>query len=240
MARRRNYDASPEAIVRALLSTTKKGLRHKRGVNPDYVFPHELIERGEEKRPIKRGEATYQEYAVALRHLERQESFHRDDIAALREHSDQVAEDARDLPWTIVRNWSEEIFNRIADGRLPLGWTDPAALLNARTAQIQIATIKLATSRQESGYGRSNTGSQAPAFDRDDKSMGKPCGPWNRNEANCDKAAKGKAHMEDDLKLVHMCAYCAYKLGKMLGHSEAACGNKRRNNDKKTDDRKGF
>lgn len=233
---RRHLDASPEALVRAILSTTKRGLRHKRGVNPEYIYPFELIERGTEKKAIKRGEATYQEYAVALRFMEKQSAFSTSDIEALREHSLQVAEDARVLPWPIVRGWSEEIFDRIADGRLPKGWKDPAALMYARLAQIQIAAITPAPNN-DTGYARGRSTTRPAVFDRDDRDAGKPCGPWNRSEASCTKAARGQSHQEDGLKLVHMCAFCAYKLGKVLYHSEAVCSNKKRNAERKPDGR---
>lgn len=233
-------DASPESLVRAILATTRKGLRHKKGVHPDYVYPHELIERGSDKKPIKRGEASYEEYAVALRFMENQSAFHPDDLPALRAHSLQVAEDARELPWFIVREWSEEIFDRIADGRLPQGWRDPVALSNARFAQIQISSIQRRP-RQDPAPGRGTTAPSAPVYDKDDKNSGKPCGPWNRAESSCEKTTRGRYHMEEGLKLVHICAYCAYKLGRTLAHSELVCANKRRNVDKKGDnERKGF
>lgn len=230
---------SPESLVRALLSTTKKGLKHKRGVHPDYIYPFELIERGTEKKGIKRGEATYEEYAVALRFMENQPAFHPDDLPALREHSLQVAEDAKVLPWSFVREWSEEVFDKIADGRLPSGWRDPMALANARFGQLQIASIQR-KQRQDPGHGRGSGASQAPAFDREDRNMGKPCGPWNRNESACDKANRGKYHTEDGLRYSHICAYCAYKLGRVLPHSEVNCANKKRNSAKPDTERKGF
>lgn len=239
---RRRYDGSPEELARAILSSSRKGLRQKRGVDPDYIYPYELIERGLEKKSIKRGEATYFEYVVALRYMENQSAFRTSDIPALREHSMQVMEDAKVLPWPIVRQWSEEVFDRIADGRIPKGWKDPVILTNTRLSIIQIAAIHNQKNQSDQSYGRGSGSFQTVAYDKEDKSSGKPCGPWNRAESQCTKATKGRYHVEDGLKLVHMCAYCAYKLGRVLPHSEAICSNKKRNSDRKPSEseKKGF
>ena len=77
---------------------------------------------------MKKGEATREEYVLGLKRMEAQPSFPAHTLPALSRHQETVAQDNCSLPWETVRRYSEETFTQIADGRLPQGWDDQAAI----------------------------------------------------------------------------------------------------------------
>ena len=72
--------------------------------------------------------ATREEYVLGLKHMDAQRRFSAHALPALSKHPETVAEDNCSIPWETVRCYSEEMFTRIADGRLPRGWDDQAAI----------------------------------------------------------------------------------------------------------------
>ena len=85
--------------------------------------------------------------------------------------------------------YSEETFTRIADGRLPRGWDDQAAI-----------DIVIGVARKAPAHAHAHANAATPkaadclkhaANVKNAKaSMGAPCGPWNRNPVACDKARR--------------------------------------------------
>lgn len=215
--------ATEEEAVKALLGAAKKGMNDTRS---EYMFPHQLVRRGDGAKPIRRGEASMEEYGLALALLERHPGFPDEDIAALGDHRLQVARDVISMPWEVVRRYSEETFEKIGTGAVEGGWGNTAAIDNIRVAVI--ATASLARRSDQNGYQTNGRGPYARDTD------GTLCGPWNRGEAFCTLAKPGTTHMAGNVKLIHICGYCANKFGKMAPHTEATCGAKRRFNERET------
>ena len=57
----------------------------------------------------------------------------------LSRHQETVAQNNCSIPWETVRRYLEETFTRIADGRLPRGWDDQAAIDILRIEVIAVA-----------------------------------------------------------------------------------------------------
>ena len=104
----------------------------KKGIPADYMFPYDLIERGDSGKTIKKGESTREEYMLGLIRLMIHPAFPSADIKPLTLHIAAVAKDNCKLPWQVVRRYSEETFSQIADGRIPTGWQDITAIINIR------------------------------------------------------------------------------------------------------------
>ena len=71
--------------------------------------------------PVKKCDATKDEYMLGLRRLETQRGFPSHAVNALLRYQEMVAQDNCKLAWATIHCYSEEIFTRVADGatRLP-------------------------------------------------------------------------------------------------------------------------
>ena len=124
-------------IITAAASGKAYGRKH--GIPHMYLFPYDLVERGDEGKAIKKGEATREEYVLGLKRMEAQRRFIAHALRVLSRHQEKVAQDNCSIPWETVRRYSEEILMKIADGRLPQGWDDQAALYILRIEVITAA-----------------------------------------------------------------------------------------------------
>ena len=52
-----------------------KAYGRKQGIPRKYLFPYDLVERGDEGKVIKKGEATQEEYVLGLKRMEAQASI---------------------------------------------------------------------------------------------------------------------------------------------------------------------
>ena len=102
-------------------AASEKAYSSKRGISRKCLFTYDLVERGDEGKAIKNGEATREEYVLELKHMEAQRRFLAHTLPVLLRHQETVAQDNCAILWETVRRYSEETFTRIADGRLPRG-----------------------------------------------------------------------------------------------------------------------
>ena len=151
-------------------------------------------------------------------------------LPALSRHQETVAQDNCSLLWETVRRYSEETFTRIADGRLPQGGHDQAAIDILRIEIIAAAgkaPFHCHTHGTGSAHAAVSKAADWPRHQADTKnvydraSMGAPCGPWNRNWAACDKAWKGESHGAPPNRFTQVCGYCSNVRRITTTHPEA-------------------
>ena len=117
-----------EAVRLIVTAADGKTTHRKKCISTKYLFPFDLVKRGDEGKAVIKGEATKDEYMLGLNSLETQCGFHSHTINALLRHQEMVGQDNCMLAWANVHRYSEEIFMRVADSRLPRGWRHEADL----------------------------------------------------------------------------------------------------------------
>lgn len=136
-------------------------------------------------------------------------------------HIEQVLEDSRSYNWaSAVRPWSNEVFSRVAEGRLSDGWASYNEIQLLRISISQTSTAKLtAQSDNQQGFrsGQSN-------FANDSLRGGPPCVNFN-SQKGCSLPS---GHIVNGQKLTHICAYCLFNAAAARPHSEYFCRNRQR------------
>ena len=213
-------DAAAEALrMIAAAAQNKSTLAiKKKGIPVNYVFPYDLVDRGDNAKSIGKGEASKDEYILGLKRMESHPTFPANSLLALSQHQEAIAQDNCTLPWAVVRRYSEETFLRIADGRLPEGWLNPMALEVVRLGIL--ATANLLTTDPAAPHRQQGRDPKNP-YDKD--TNGAPCLIWNRDPDRCDKAAKGESHGSGAQKLSHICGFCANVRHIVAHHPENRC-----------------
>ena len=214
-------EAAEEAVRLIVAAAQDKKLPRKKGIPSSYVFPYELVERGYEGKHIKKGDASREEYTLGLRRLESNPDFPRYALAALSRHQDIIAQDNCTIPWPVVRRYSEDIFTRIADGRIPLGWSDTTALDNVRIEHIAMAQHLPTPAPQPKSSAYKHTAEPRNPYDK--ATNGIPCAVWNRDTEKCEKADRGETHTVGHVKYAHICGFCANVRHIVAGHPESSC-----------------
>ena len=219
--------AADEALrlIAAAAQSKSVATDKKKGSSADFVFPYELVHRGDTGKKIKKGEASREEYVLGLIRLSTHPSFPTADIKALTIHQATIARDNCKLPWQLVRRYSEEIFSQIADGRLPQGWKETGAIDLIRIETIAMSNMDGNETGSTSKYTGRTAGDPKKQFDK--ASMGTPCIVWNRESSNCDKAQKGEKHGSGAQTYVHICGFCAYVRRVVANHPEHKCYSKK-------------
>ena len=198
--------------------------RLKKGSADGFVFPYQLVDRGDLGKKIKKGESTREEYVLGLIRLSKHPKFPAADVQALAAHQAIIARDNCKLPWQLVRRYSEEIFAQIADGRLPGGWSDTGAIDLIRIETIAMSNIgEYETTNTK--YNSRSAGDPKKQYDK--ASMGTPCIVWNKEASNCDKAQKGEKHGSGAQTYAHICGFCAYVRRVAANHPEHKCYSKK-------------
>ena len=75
-----------------------KAYGRKHGIPSKYLFPYNLVERGDEGKAIKKGEATQEEYILGLKCMEAQWRFPAHALPELSRHQETVAQDNCSIP----------------------------------------------------------------------------------------------------------------------------------------------
>ena len=203
-----------------------KKTTRKKGIPASYVFPFEVVDRGEEGKTIKKGDASKDEYILGLIRLQSSPDFPRDSVPELIQHLESVLQDNCVIPWPVVRRYSEDIFTRIADGRLPKGWKDPVALQGVRLEALAIMQHLLPQAQTQNRHNNQRFPSE-PRNPYDKATSGTPCMVWNRDVERCTKAEKGESHTIGTNKYAHICGYCANVRHIVAAHPESRCYSKR-------------
>ena len=125
----------------------------------------------------------------------------------------------------MVRRYSEDIFTRIADGRIPLGWNDTVALDNVRIEHIAMAQHLPNTAPQSKSTSQKYTTEPRNPYDK--TVNGLPCAAWNRDTEKCQKADKGETHTVGHVKYAHICGFCANVRHIVASHPESSCYSKK-------------
>ena len=110
--RHRRRSSSPrqtavEAVHLIVAAADGKGNQRKKGISAKYLFPFDLVERGNEGKAIKKGEASWEEYTLGL---ETQPGFPSSAVNALLRHREMVVQDNCSLAGATIRHYLEEIF----------------------------------------------------------------------------------------------------------------------------------
>lgn len=136
-------------------------------------------------------------------------------------HIEQVLEDSRSYNWqSAVRPWSNEVFSRVAEGRLSDGWASYSEIQLLRISISQTSTAKLAASSDNQSAFRAPQGN----FPSDNLRGGPPCVNFN-SQKGCHLPS---GHLVNGQKLTHICAFCLFNASVARPHSEFHCRNKQR------------
>lgn len=187
-------------------------------------FPFKYIVRGEEMRRPSPTSLTMSEHLWAVFRMIRDESVPSEIKPFLLSHIEQVLEDTRDYEWEgAVRSWSNEVFTRVADGRLPEGW---AATQEIRMLRLSIAQVNSAKLPKQKEYHQSRTGQQQQAQQgyQDNLRGGPPCVNYN-SQRGCQYQS---GHLVKGKKVTHICAFCLFNSAAARPHAEFYCRNKQR------------
>lgn len=224
------YDPSLDAQVRHLLEATPHQLKGNSAPGP---FPYCYVSRGPEKRKLSFNTVSLPEHIYGMFCMIDDKRVDPSIKPDLVEHMKEVAEDACEFEWGgYVRRWSEEVFNLIAEKRLPLGWRATAKIQNLRTGMSRVDSARLtkpdnprptasATTTREQGPRRyQQQGSHQP----DSLRGGPPCKDFNSIQG----CALQSGHTSHGRKQVHVCSYCLLNTAAAHPHSEAQCRTKQR------------
>lgn len=146
---------------------------------------------------------------------------------------EQIVEDEQEFDWDLgVRRWSEEIFSRVAQNRLPFGWHSRNDIQMLRLTMSRAAPLKL-SNQMPSGHTNANQQFiREPAVRRPQQSAyhnqqeilkgGPPCPTFNSGKG-CQLPS---GHISNGKRMVHVCSFCLLNTSAANAHPEAQCRNK--------------
>ena len=144
-------------------------------VSSKYLFRSDLVEHGDEGKPIKKEDATKDEYMLGLKCLETQCGFPSSDVNVLLRQQETVAQDNCTLAWATVRRYSEEI--------LPAASPKCSAHRNYRyggpTAAAHADHRRQKAPDSRGAYNRATSGAPCPTWNHDPRVMHQ-VGQWRR------------------------------------------------------------
>lgn len=136
-------EPSLEDQVRYIMEATPHQLTGKQPTG-GFPFPYKYVTRGPEKRRLSFNTVTLAEHIWGIFRMLDDECTDPTIKPFLMAHMKEVAEDACEYKWsTHVRRWSEEVFNMIAEKRLPEGWNSTARIQNLRTGMSRVDGARL-------------------------------------------------------------------------------------------------
>lgn len=127
-------------------------------------------------------------------------------------HIEQVLEDSRSYSWQgAVRPWSNEVFSRVAEGRLSDGWAlyNEIQLLRISVSQASTAKIAYQPDHQQ-GFRSTNQNVY-----NDQLRGGPPCLNFN-SQKGCSLPSR---HIVNGQKLTHIYAHTAYLTQQLPSHT---------------------
>lgn len=226
------YDTDVDAQVRHILDVTPHQLK---GTVPPGFFPFKYITRGPEKKKLSFNTVSLPEHMLGMfRMLEddRVDPSIKPDILA---HMKEVSEDACEYEWAgHVRRWSEEVFDLVAEGRIPGGWSAHTKILNLRTGMSRVDSARLSVHKDNFAHPASSKPAAAAAHRDTVRSSsshqaevfrgGPPCPQFNSAQG-CHLPS---GHVVNGKKNIHVCSYCLLNTAAAHPHSEAHCRTKQR------------
>lgn len=184
------------------------------------LFPFKYVFRGDELKCATMNSLTVSDHCWAIMRMIRDEAVPSEIKPHLITHVEQVLEDSRSYNWaTAVRPWSNEIFSRVAEGRLTDGW---ASYNEIQLLRISISQTSIAKLTQNDGHQPFRSG-QANATGENLRG-GPPCVNFN-SQKGCPLPS---GHIVNGQKLTHICAFCLFNASAARPHSEYFCRNKQR------------
>lgn len=184
------------------------------------LFPFKYIFRGDDIKCAPMNSLSVSDHCWAIMRMIRDESVPAEIKPHLITHVEQVLEDARSYNWaTAVRQWSNEIFSRVAEGRLSDGWESYNEIQLLRISISQTSTAKLQAHNEGNPTFR-----QGQAANNDNMRGGPPCVNFN-SQKGCPLPS---GHIVNGQKLLHICAYCLFNAAVPRPHAEYYCRNRQR------------
>lgn len=226
-------DHDLDAQVRHILETTPHHL--KGNVQPG-VFPFKFVSHGPDRKKLSFNTLTLSEHILGMFRIiddDRIDPAIKPDILT---HMREVVEDASEFDWNHVRRWSEEVFDLIAEGRLPGGWSAQSKIQNLRTGMSRVESARitpvnmsrLETSRPSTSKDTVNSRRYPSATASNPQSEvfrgGPPCSAYNAPQG-CSLLS---GHLLQGKKQIHVCSYCLINTAAAHPHSEAQCRTKQR------------
>lgn len=115
------YDDQVDSHVKQILASSVHNLA--KGNVLSGVFPFKHVLRGPEKRQAQINSVTLSEHLWGMFRIICDPKVDPSIKPELMRHMEQIVEDGQEFDWELgVRRWSEEVFSRVAQNRLPLGW----------------------------------------------------------------------------------------------------------------------
>lgn len=207
---------SLEAQVRHIMDSAPHQLK---GNVTQGFFPYKYVTRGPEKKKLSFNTLTLAEHILGMFRMLDDPDFDpalRPHIVA---HMREVVEDASEFEWPNVRRWSEEVFDLVAERRLPEGWGSSQRIQNLRTGMSRIDAARLVTHKD---FSTRKHGGSANNFDN--LRGGPPCQAYNSVQG-CQLQS---GHMLNGKRQVHVCAYCLSNIAAVHPHSESHCRTKQK------------
>ena len=158
-------------------------------------------------------------------------------------HESELVRMANSWDWSTCHRWSEQVFKMIGDGRLPLGWDDPAAIKDLprdictsssrprpyfhNHQHTQQTTYQYSAAQQAASSPASTPVNPPPSstvrVDYNKDTDGRPCHQWNWGR-DCGFTS---SHGDLPARFLHNCAWCAYRFKKLHVQREQDCLKKR-------------
>lgn len=229
------YDQTIDAQVRHIIEATPHSLK---GNNP-HDFPYNYVSRGPEKRKLSFNSVTLAEHIYGIFCMIDDNRVDPSIKPDLIEHMKEVAEDACEFEWsTHVRRWSEEVFSRVLEKRLPQGCRSTVKIQNLRTGMSRVDSARLPATkdqrehrdqrdhREQREHREQPSGRRYPTstYQNDQLRGGPPCKDYNSSQG----CSLQSGHSIHGKKQVHVCSYCLVNTAAAHPHSKAHSRTKQR------------
>lgn len=210
------HDMSLEAQVRHIMNSAPHQL--KCTVTQGF-FPFKYITRGPEKKKLSFNTLTLAEHIFGMFCMLDDPDFDPGLKPYIVAHMREVAEDASEFEWPNVRRWSEEVFNLVAERRLPQGWGSAQKIQNLRTGMSKVDSARLPSHKDFPNKKFAGNAGQ-----HDNLRGGPPCQNYNSSQG----CPLQSGHMLNGKRQVHVCSYCLSNIAAVHPHPESHCRTKQR------------
>lgn len=220
------HDQDLDAQVCHILETAPHQLK---GNIPHGVFPFKYVTRGPEKKKLSFNTLSLPEHILGMFRIIEDDRVDPSIKPEILNHMKEVAEDSCEFEWGgHVRRWSEEVFDLVAEGRLPGGWAAHSKIQNLRTGMSQVDSARISSTREPPSSRKSTAPSYHEGFRTTQHNEvfkgGPPCPQFNGPQG----CTLPSGHTSHGKKQIHVCSYCLANTAAAHPHSEAQCRTKQR------------